>query len=185
MIYCSVDEAFDKSLDERYNSNNKSIPNIYNTQGDIESLTSNNYGTPISQIESQPSIESTPPKKTQQHPIFRHHEMDKIPNVRHDYCIKRFVDSIIYNDDTRTVDSSDDQLYNHLKTCKYCKTQVNTKIKQYYDKPTITTTTKEVTNIEEGFNDTDYNVKEIILIILVAILLVCVIDLIIKFSKIT
>lgn len=183
MIYCSVDEAFDKSLDKQYNPHNNPLPNIYNTQGDIESLTSNNYGTPISQIDTI-SAESTTPKKPQ-HPIFRHHETDKIPNVRHDYCIKRFVDSILYNDDTRTVDSSDDQLYNHLKTCKYCKTQVNTKIKQYYDKPTTSTTSKEIIKVEEGFNDTDYNIKEIILIILVAILLVCVIDLIIKFSKIT
>ena len=57
-----------------------------------------------------------------------------VKKISHKYCINKFVNSIT-NDDSdmfSLVSSQDDDIYDHIKSCKYCRTKINVKIKVYY-----------------------------------------------------
>jgi len=205
MIYCSVDEAFNKNLTDMYSKNPHRNEQFFNSQGDLENSQHNTYdmsqmnGTTIKQLKDNSSLASLEtsfapsindisyddmsrgkPATTTEYKMHNRPEprTNSSTQMKHEYCIKRFVDSIIYNDDVRTVDSSDDEIYNHIKDCKYCKTQINTKMKHYY-------IAKTEPKIQEHFDEGsgEYSIKEIMIIVIIGILLIFVIDLLVKLGK--
>src|SRR5689334_6815976 len=76
----------------------------------------------------------------------------------HNYYIDRLLKNY-FNDNAST--SSDDELYRHIKSCKQCKTQINSTIKS-----------KVCNNTIYGFS-----FKEALLMVFIGILLVFIIDL--------
>jgi hypothetical protein len=107
----------------------------------------------------------------------------KIPKkLDHGYCINKMVNSLMDDSDTISLASSqNDDVYKHVKTCKYCKTKINEKMRNYY-KPVETfkqDDKKEYLNI----NNLGYDLKELLIIILAGIILIFVLDLLVKIGK--
>ena len=102
----------------------------------------------------------------------------------HQYYINKFINRL-QNDDDSVESSQDDGIYDHIKCCKYCRMQINCKLKM-----NLTNSPKEDKNkiVNEHFNFDDnkifgYDLKEILLIIVAGIIIICVIDLIVKLSR--
>jgi hypothetical protein len=117
---------------------------------------------------------------------------DKIEKVKlgHNYCINKFLKSITDDgsDVVSLASSQDDQVYDHIKSCKYCRSQINQKMKRMYGKKieTFTDGKQEVPIIppksvsEEVFG---YKMKEIIIIITVSIMIIFILDLLVRIGR--
>ena len=107
-------------------------------------------------------------------------ELVKKPKYSHNYYIKKFLQDISDDGDTLSLTSSqDDVVYEHIKKCKYCKTQINKNLKQQIQKkPESVIYPKILPTTILG-----YDIKEIIIIILVGICLIFVLDLFVKIGK--
>lgn len=107
----------------------------------------------------------------------------KSHKIDHDYHIKKFIQQFIDDNDMISMTSSqDDIIYDHVKKCKYCKSQIATKLKDYYNKKN-----KKI----ESFKPSSilpkkimgYSVKEIIIVILIGICIIFLLDLFVKIGK--
>lgn len=118
-------------------------------------------------------------------------EKDKVKvKLSHNYCIEKFLKSIVDdgNDMLSLASSEDDLLYDHIKSCKYCKSQIHQKMKMYYDsKPPSKKTTQKEVRVKEPFELPEkifgYNVKEIIIIIAVSIMIIFILDLLVRIGR--
>jgi hypothetical protein len=131
--------------------------------------------------------------------------------INHEYYITKFMRTIL--DDTMSngiesmngssnstngaLNSASSDVYDHVKSCKYCRSKISKKIKAYYSteataKSTAQSSILGLTNIE-GFTDgklsipknilLGYELKEIIIIIIVGIILIFVLDLFVKIGR--
>lgn len=105
--------------------------------------------------------------------------------ISHNECINKFVKGIV-DDNTSMMSYYDSNVYDHIKKCKYCKVQINDKIKRYYNnKIDINNTPKDEGIIEPLFSGKfiGYDMKEIILIIIIGVIVVFILDLLVKIGK--
>ena len=70
---------------------------------------------------------------------------------RHDYYIKKFVQQIVDDDMMSMTSSQDSAIYDHIKKCKYCKSQINAKLKQHYKKIPLNKATSKILFIQKVY----------------------------------
>jgi hypothetical protein len=142
MMYCSVEEAYSAPFNnnkhvhhnrtEESNNSNKIPVEIdndfpyFSVQGglvgtsieDLKQLERNNFHKDDKSLETSYSFLDKKYKK----------------KISHNQCINKFVKSITREDSDMfsLASSQDDDVYDHLKYCKYCRTKINMKIKVYY-----------------------------------------------------
>lgn len=155
----------------------------------------------IQTLNSSISIPTISSDKTEVPKILKEKPKEGKKNKHsHEYFIKKFIQSIIDTDiDMLSLTSSqDDEIYGHIKKCKYCRSKINTKMMKYYNdknKPivnvknnSINKTNKEVPNLRSS-EKTKHNslinneIKEIIIVILVGIIIIFVLDLFVKIGR--
>lgn len=113
----------------------------------------------------------------------------KPKKINHEYCINKIIKGFIEDQDTLSLASSqNDEEYKHVKTCKYCKTKINQRMRKYYKTQETTDQKiqqKQKEDIREYFDvdNLGYDLKELLIIILAGIILIFVLDLLVKIGK--
>jgi len=101
----------------------------------------------------------------------------------HNYYIKKFLQDISNDGDTLSLTSSlDDIVYDHIKKCKYCKTKINKRLNKPYQKklePIKSILSPKI--LPETI--LGYDIKEIIIVILIGICLIFILDLFVKIGR--
>ncbi len=119
-------------------------------------------------------------------------EIQQQSKLSHNYCINKFLKSIVDdgNDMLSLASSQDDQLYDHIKSCKYCRSQINNKMKSMYSNNSSNKSeednakiTKVSNNIEFPEKIFGYKVKEIIIIIAISIMIIFILDLLVRIGR--
>ena len=143
---------------EHYNSmNNENIDSLYESDGDLDDSGS---------LFTDPSLDLSMLEDKKQH--------------SHEYCVAQFVNSIL-NDDA-TIMTKDASIYDHIKSCKYCRKTINAKLKEARTDEEVTTSTSIIP--KEGFGlNLGYDFKEIALIIIFGIGLICILDLLVNLGR--
>lgn len=123
--------------------------------------------------------------------------------IDHAYYIDKFIKDISDDTELQSNGSCDNNdVYNHIKICKYCKLKINERLKKIASTNQIKISKDESkqiqnsnsTKISEHFSSTDstqfkfteifgYDLKELIIIILAGIILIFVLDLLVKIGK--
>lgn len=163
-----------KTLNKMYKNNkNKNNKNLY--AGTMVSDLINEHGNDsLSLLDSSTNL-SIRNKKTKNKKV--NHKID------HEYHIKKFIQQFIDDTDVMSMTSSqDDILYEHVKKCKYCKSQVATKLKNYYCKKNKSVESFKPLSILPK-KIIGYSVKEIIIVILIGICIIFLLDLFVKIGK--
>ena len=124
----------------------------------------NRYGTKISDLRqddeslidnisspSDPSLDLSEPKRRE---------------YSHNFYIKKFLQDISEEGDTTSL-ASDEHVYDHIKKCRYCKTQIK---KELVSKPVDLPKINPPTVL-------GYDVKEIFIIVLIGLCLILILDL--------
>ena len=100
-----------------------------------------------------------------------------------------------YNDNISTPSLDMSDVYDHLQKCKYCRSQINQKMKQSYAVNAVNTVNgiNPVKKVESFNTDSVYNsikntfcgyeFREIIIIILVGIIIIFILDLFVKIGR--
>jgi len=161
-----------KKLNQMYKTNKKDNTDLY--AGTMVSDLLNEHGSDsLSLLDSDTNV----PIKNNKSKNKKNYKID------HDYHIKKFMQQFIDDNDMMSMTSSqDDVIYDHVKKCKYCKSQVATKIKNYYDKKNKNSETFKPTSILPK-KIMGYSVKEIIIVILIGICIIFLLDLFVKIGK--
>jgi len=94
----------------------------------------------------------------------------------HDYYIYRFMRELKKDDLTSLIGEELDDVYEHVKGCKFCRSEIRKKMLNTYDKTVSITEEKEETT-----NNTE--IKDIIIIVLVGIIVIFILDLFYKLYK--
>nr|QBK89008.1 MAG: hypothetical protein LCMiAC02_01010 [Mimivirus LCMiAC02] len=168
------------------NKNGSSIENL--KKRELDEI-NNTKITDISSLGSLGQFESIKPKK-----YFK-------PKYSHKYYIKKFIQEISDDDMISMTSSQDDSVFDHIKKCKYCKSEINKKLKKHYSKPIkseepiVKVTQPKQSNIpyREVAKQVDiplvpsislgYDIKEIIIIFIIGIILIFILDLCVKIGK--
>lgn len=114
----------------------------------------------------------------------------RAPKMSHIYCISRFVDGVIHSSAndllSNSSSSTENDVYDHIKNCKYCRTQINLKIKNHMVTKTkkkarlYTPTTQPIpqaTPQSTLFSKSNSTVlRELLLIIAIGLIIMCVLD---------
>lgn len=165
MMFCAVNEAFNKKGFQKPSGKEKDYYSYISTQGDYENKFSENE-------EDALSLPSN----------FTESENQAQYNLNHDYFTKKFI-SIIKGGDNYSEDyekSSDiSYVFDHVKKCNICQG----KVKVNFRKSNVNQTNKM--NIE-GFDFHEIsgmNLKEILLIVLVGIVIIFILDIIVKLGQ--
>lgn len=222
MMYCAVDEAFQPKVmnpDNNPNNNNNNNNNLNN----LNNQYLNNFGDgkPYEYLKQQPSFftaqgdlsgtnirdlkndgVSIIDSATMSDFSMEDYSESEYKNTRsHRYYIDKFIKSI--NDDMSDImsimSSHDNETYEHIRTCKYCRTQIKNKMKklildeeytdfgQTNDELTIENFTDSLTSCKPknlaNFGSLGYELKEILIIILVGIILIFILDLLVKIGR--
>jgi len=219
-MYCDVDKAFDnpteyqmKDHNNDHTLNNK-YPSFFTAQGGIFKKKDDNIvpnrdepipespnlfeGTSINELKNNKFIDNDSISLSLLNlnsDSESNHKTKKQVKYPHQYYIKKFIQDITNEDDDilSQTSSHDNIIYNHIRKCKYCKTQINQKMKDYYNQIFIKDKNIKKTNIrkrcvEQFENETElkpksYELKEVIMIILVGIIIIFMLDLFFKMSK--
>lgn len=110
------------------------------------------------------------------------------PQYSHNYCINKFISSITNNNDSLSILSDENNgIYDHIKQCKYCRTQINLKMKNFYNKPQKNNK-NEITNFIENFDVLSekiigYEFKDVLIIILIGIIIIFLLDFFVKIGR--
>lgn len=141
----------------------------------------------------------------------------QIQKYPHNYYINKFIDMMMEDSDNNSMVTSKEnistnvsnndnnyQIYDHIQKCKYCRVQINQKIKQHYNnkynlhpsvnkqhkqhnKKSILESFNPINTIKETFSSQElylgYELKEIVIIILVGIIIIFILDLFVKIGK--
>lgn len=112
------------------------------------------------------------------------------PKVKlgHNHYINKFLNSIVDDgsDAASIASSQDDQVYDHIKSCKFCRTQINKKMKKMYKTKTETfssSATPAPTKLDLPDELFGYKFKEIIIIIAVSIMIIFILDLLVRVGR--
>lgn len=169
------------------NQYNTMVPAFFTTQGDY-STKGPYFGTSINELNKNnnnskddlDSLSLMDINSSEESPINK----KPVKKLNHEYCINRIVQSLFGDQDTLSMASSENNdAYRHVKTCKYCKTKINQKMKNYFKPAQIEN--KQPDNIKEYFDQTNlgYDLKELLIIILAGIILIFILDLLVKIGK--
>jgi len=216
MMYCTIGEAFDNPLEqnkkEQYKEHNmnkrkesiiKSVedshykknimPSFFTAQGDISSE-GPYFGTTISELKSQEEKLS-----------FDDSLLDDVDDVddvslliknkkkeySHNECINKFINNIIDDkSDFLSLVSTKDDIYDHIKQCKYCRTEINMRLKNFYnskDNKTKQESGNKPKSIEK-FNVLSnkfmgYEYREVFIVILAGIIIIFILDLLVRIGR--
>lgn len=110
---------------------------------------------------------------------------DKKKKKDHNFYITQFLQSIV--DDISMASSEDDDIYDHIKKCKYCRSEIGKRMKEKYTSDPFTETNFETTetflpNITNNFPKKiiGYEITEIVIIIIVGIVIIFILDLLVR-----
>lgn len=113
----------------------------------------------------------------------------KKKKMSHEYYIEKMIKGLLEDNDSNPsiTSSQNNHIYNHVKSCKFCKTEINERMKEHF-KPKLELSKESITHIKkENFDTTSldlgYDLKEILIIILAGIVLVFILDLLVKIGK--
>lgn len=197
-MYCAIDEAFNNPLQDQINKTERRFnkyykdtdretclsedtDNFFTAQGDLT-------GTSIKDLRANKKkkvVRFKDPPST----VIKSRSKCKV-KMGHGYYINRFVKNILEADDLQTFASThDDDMYDHIKGCKYCRNKINKKIKVHCMKKTKKQVKKEYDidseNEEEPKSQKikevkilDKPLKEVMIYLLVVLTAVCIIDLV-------
>jgi hypothetical protein len=115
-------------------------------------------------------------------PISRN-KKNKRRKKNHDYYITQFLQSIV--DDISVASSQDDDIYDHIKNCKYCRSEIGKRMKDKYSPDLMFDAAKSETflpDLSKTFPKkiVGYEITEIIIIIVVGIAIIFILDLLVR-----
>lgn len=110
----------------------------------------------------------------------------RAPKMSHKYCISKFVDGVI-NSNSKDIlsneSSTDNKIYDHIKSCKYCRNQINLKLRANLEKENkkikpkqVYITTAPIQTQPLQLTQPSANIRELLLIVAVGLLIMCVLD---------
>lgn len=172
MMYCGVDEAFNSQI-----NNNKPPTELQTEQ--------------IQQIQAEFKSEENPFKHNicddslsflDAQSVFTDNSVNSKYTVKrsHNYYIKKFMAGFIDDGSLSLGSVHDNDMYDHVKECKYCRSQISKKMKKHYSslnsktEPFTTTVASAICG---------YNFNEILIITLFGIILIFILDLFVKIGK--
>ncbi len=205
MMYCAMDEAFQPEATNNNYPNNtfnekpynylKQQPSFFTAQGDLS-------GTNISDLKSAGKNDgvSILDSATMSDFYTEDYLDSEYKKTRsHNYYIDKFIKSITddMSDIISIMSSHDNDTYEHIRTCKYCRTQIKNKMKEIIldeeeyktDKKVVEkfNNNKSKNSISDGLSSISgslgYELKEILIIILVGIILIFILDLLVKIGR--
>jgi hypothetical protein len=187
MMYSTVYEAFDNPTKKdnilqevsenqnKFNNNNNNpkeptpldvpqhAPGFFTAQGNL-------YGTSINDLHNNDSEDDSFSL-----PSILSNSTEHNKKFSHEYCVSNFVNSIT-KDDSSNIGS----VYDHIKNCKQCRDQIRQNIKQQIEQKKEKFTVKGEQQVPTFFG---YDLKEIALIVIAGIILICILDLIVKVGR--
>jgi len=170
---------------DNYSDININMPAFFTAQGDY----TKSNGTTINElknnnIDNESSLDFLNESYIPQKNINLQESNISKYKLDHKYCIDKIVMSLIDNSDNVSSSSSiDDDVYKHVKLCKYCKNKINQKMKTHYSKFDKKQENNIVVN-EHFLNQyLGYDFKELLVIILFGIILIFILDLLVKIGK--
>ena len=187
MLFCNVGEAYDNNLDKfeyvkeqefRIHKNDDQEFHIPKNE-DQESKTENFNGTSVKEL-----------KKIQKDNIenFSLSDFDiksekSKEKKSHNFYIQKFFTCIVDNNNSQSsiLSSDDTEIFDHVKKCKYCKTKINQKIKTHFNKECDKKINEE--HFKPILDTQSYNIREILVLVLIGIFIIFVLDFIIKIVK--
>lgn len=122
-------------------------------------------------------------------------KMDQLlkPKRTHQYYIRKFVKMMIDESLDNSLDgsiysSANYDVYNHMKSCKYCRTEANKRIKSYYSRDIKNGIEEFGNNLSNNFTIPKdillgYDLKDIVIIIIIGIILIFILDLFVKIGR--
>lgn len=210
MMYCGVDEAFNTQINKpiinKRNIEDGLAPPLFTAQGDLSNeggYFDSAGGTPLSEIRRQiyepsiydDSLSLLDSQSSDSGHIFNQEFNQEFkqpvtqgkPKVQikrsHNYYIKKFMLGFIDDGSLSMSSTQDNDVYDHIKSCKYCRSQINKKMKKHYSK-----SKNQKNDIVETFTADKpticgYDLKEILVVILIGIVLIFLLDLFVKIGK--
>ena len=177
-----------KQPDNVYPNNN--VP-FFTAQGDL-----NKNGTSISSLRNQEKREKDDYSYLDSNysELLSSESEEMKPSkskFNHRYYINKFIKSIIDdgNDTISLASSQDDELYDHIKVCKYCRNQINLRMKNFYRESVKENKTESV-NIKKTIEEFKlpetvfgYSMKEILLIIVASVVIIFILDLLVRIGR--
>lgn len=113
-------------------------------------------------------------------------EKTKTKVIDHEYYIDKTIKSLLEDQDSHSLSSlassQNNYVYQHVKSCKYCKSKINEKMKEHFQ-PEIKKEKNKDTVEYFDMNNLGYDLKEIFIIILAGVVLVFILDLLVKIGK--
>ncbi len=200
-----IDELKDCGLDSDSNiglDNQSNLDDMFTLDDSLSFLDSNSIlPQNNNQVLPQRSDQVLPRNNNQVLPQQLDYLLDKPKSKSkrsHQYYIKKFVKAMI--DEAASLDNSigssslesfaNYDVYNHVKRCKYCRSEAHKRLRSFYAKEN-----KDDTNIKkeiEGFENNftipkdillGYDLKEIVIIIIIGIILIFILDLFVKIGR--
>lgn len=104
----------------------------------------------------------------------------------HKYYINKFIGGVV-DDITSVASSQDAEIYDHIKLCKYCRTEIKRKLKLLSglkEEKEVTSTSKEIEHFSAlNSGIAGYEIKEILIILLIGIVIIFILDLFVKIGQ--
>jgi len=101
----------------------------------------------------------------------------------HNYYIETFMHEFLDDGDMVSMASSENDMYDHIKRCKYCRSMIAKKMSRTMLTDKKATVSKLQTQMGAASSILGYDLKEIIIIILVGICIIFIMDLFVKIGK--
>lgn len=183
--------TIDPNKTPNYNPSNEIYPDanldFFTTQGNYTKNNNDISGTKISDLRRDENkyYDDMSILDSNYSDMFKSEEKHQ---YSHNHYINKFFNSIIDDpsDVASMASSQDDELYDHIKKCKYCRTQINKKMKLHYNKKNKIVKKKNskiIKNIKSNDKIFGYDVKEIIIIIVISVIIIFILDLLVKIGK--
>lgn len=160
-------------------------PSYFNAQGDLEDDTK---GTLISQLQNDDDDEFDDDKFSMNtaSDFFDNYQKDKKKKKvkhSHSYYIKCFIDKLTNEEDLSigSFSSGDSGVFDHVKSCKYCRMMVNQKMKNN-NQPTLPPSPKIDRKNDKIMG---YDLKEVAIIILIGVIIIFILDLLVRIGRST
>lgn len=179
----------------RNNGGNAAFQNVIDTQGDMN-IAGPYFGTSVAELKRREEQKMTDVAEDVDE-TFSDLSLDNVSLPRrqlsHKYCINKFIQTMFETDDIMSIGSSDDSdVYMHVKRCKYCKNEINKRmrhrermIEPENDKMTVGKPRSglEKLTIEGLQEEVGYDLKEVLFIVLAGIVLIFLLDLLVKIGR--
>lgn len=200
-MYCAINEAFDNNNNDYNNDHNvysKFNKYIRDKQPLSNNTNNNNFtGTTINDLHNSPTKDIDVisfPNTIDSNIVNDENIITKSRLKRpkdHRYYVTIFMKLISSESDGSSLSSdsflndNNDDVFEHVKLCRKCRREINKRIKDKSGNLSTVASKKRNPPVVEHFSPdvNNYNIKEILLIILSGIILIFVLDLIIRIGK--